>query len=114
MKNEIRIGYIGLGRRGTGMLKHCFSKMSDVKVEAVCDLSETRMKNAVEIVMQNAHYEPRMVTDYHDILADKNIDAVVIMIGWAGRPAMAMESMRAGKYTAIEVGCTDMLEDHHS
>ena len=39
------------------------------------------------------------------------IDAVVIMTGWSGRPQLAMEAMRAGKYTAIEVGCADNLQE---
>ena len=45
MKEKINIGYIGLGRRGRGMLKACFSQMKDVNVKTICDLSEERIEN---------------------------------------------------------------------
>lgn len=111
MKDQIRIGYIGLGRRGTGVLRECFSKMKDVEVAALSDLSENRMQEAVTIVKENGGYEPKMVKDYHEILSDPAIDAVIIMVSWSGRPQIAMEAMRAGKYTAFEVGCADTLEE---
>ena len=38
MKNQITVGYIGVGRRGLGMLRGCFSQMKDVHVKYVCDL----------------------------------------------------------------------------
>lgn len=111
MKNIVNIGYIGLGRRGISVLRECFSQMKDVKISAICDKSAARMERAVEIVKEKSGSVPRMVMDYHEILADPTIDAVIIMIGWSGRPGVAMESMRAGKYTAIEVGCADTLQE---
>lgn len=111
MKQKIKIGYIGLGRRGRGMLRGCFAQMKDVEVKTVCDLSEERIEKGKAIVLEKGGYTPNGTTDYRDILNDPEIDAVVIMTGWSGRPAIAMESMRAGKYTAIEVGCADTLDE---
>ena len=111
MKDTIKIGYIGLGRRGKGMLKACFSQMKDVMIKTLCDLVPERVTLGQEIVQEKGGYTPCGTTDYHDILNDPEIDAVIIMTGWSGRPALAMESMRAGKYTAIEVGCADTLEE---
>lgn len=111
MKEKIKIGYVGLGRRGTNVLRECFSQMSDVEVCTVCDLSEERMQNAVKIVEENGGYTPKTTFDYHDILNDSAIDSVVIMTGWSGRPQLAMETMRAGKYAGIEVGCADTLDE---
>ena len=31
MKDKIKVGYIGLGRRGTGVLTWCVSEMADVE-----------------------------------------------------------------------------------
>ena len=111
MKETVQIGYIGIGRRGRGMLKSCFARMKDVHVKTVCDLIPDRVTLGQELVQSQAGYTPAGTTDYHDILNDPEIDAVIIMTGWSGRPALAMESMRAGKYTAIEVGCADTLEE---
>lgn len=111
MKEKIKIGYIGLGRRGTGVLKSNFARMTDVHIKTICDFSDARLERARDWVIERGGYTPILTKDYHDIINDPEIDAVVIMIGWGGRPAMAMEAMRAGKYTAIEVGCADTLQE---
>ena len=103
MKEKIKIGYIGLGRRGEAVLKQNLALMKDVEIRTVCDLSDARMENAKSILLENGKDAPIMTKDYKDILHDDEIDAVFIMSGWSGRPEMAMEFMRAGKYTAIEV-----------
>ena len=111
MKEKIKLGYIGLGRRGRVLLRGHFSKMKDVEVVALCDLSDERMQKGREYVVNNGGKEPILTKNYKDIINDPEIDAVAIMIGWSGRPQIAMEAMRAGKYTAIEVGCADTLKE---
>lgn len=110
MKKKVKIGYIGLGRRGTYVLKKNFSCMEEVEVTAICDKSVARMEEARKFIIENNHHDPIMTTNYQDIINSPEIDAVIIMIGWSGRPEMAMEAMRAGKYVAIEVGCADRLD----
>ena len=111
MKDKIRIGYIGNGRRGTGVLQNNIVHMTDVEVATVCDLTVAKMERAVGIVKEATGKEPAMTTDYHDILNDPTIDAVFVMTGWRGRPKIAIEAMRAGKYVAVEVGCAENLEE---
>ena len=111
MKKTVKIGYIGLGRRGYGMLKRQFSQMDDVEIVMMSDLSEKRLEKARAFLSENTAHKPICTTDYRDIIACPEIDAVVIMTGWSGRPQIAMEAMRAHKYAAIEVGCADTLEE---
>ena len=111
MKQSIRIGYIGCGRRGRSILKTCLSKMKDVEIKTVCDASQKRMERAQEHIMNGGGYKVSFTTDYHDILNDPEIDAVFIMTGWSGRPQLACECMRAGKPVAIEVGCADTVQE---
>ena len=111
MKEKVKIGYIGLGRRGTYVLKKNFSDMKDVEVTYLCDLSDARLENARQIVKENSGHDPILTKDYKEIINDPTLDAVVVMIGWSGRPQIAMEAMRAGKYVAIEVGCADNLQE---
>lgn len=111
MKDIINIGYIGIGRRGSGMLKACFAQMKDVRIKTVCDLLPERVEKGIGIVEEKGGYTPAGTLDYRDILNDSEIDAVVVMTGWSGRPTIACECLRAGKYTAIEVGCADTLDE---
>ena len=48
MKEKIKLGYIGLGRRGSYVLRKCFAMMKDVYVKYICDLSEENLKKAEE------------------------------------------------------------------
>ncbi len=111
MKEVIKIGYVGLGRRGLSMFDHAISKMKDVDVKYLCDLDETKMQKAQKILETRGKHQAIETFDYHDILKDPEIDAVFFFTNWDGRVQQAKESMLAGKYTGIEVGCAESLED---
>ncbi|MBE6637385.1 MAG: Gfo/Idh/MocA family oxidoreductase [Ruminococcaceae bacterium] len=111
MKSMVKIGFIGLGRRGISVLRQNFIDMKDVEIVAICDQSVARMEEACNFICEKGRPTPMMTTNYRDIIQHPSIDAVIIMIGWKNRPRIAMESMRAGKYTAIEVGCADTLQE---
>ena len=110
MKTKVKIGYIGLGRRGMSVLKKNLVYMDDIDIAYISDLSTSRMEEAAELILENMGAKPKMTTNYRDILNDASVDAVFIMSGWDGRIAMAIEAMRAGKYVGIEVGCAEDLE----
>ncbi len=112
MKEKIRIAYVGIGRRGSIMLRECFAQMSDVEIPVICDISEAKLENGREILKDKGRPEPICFTDYDEMLKScDDVDAVVIMTGWDSRPEMAKKAMLAGKYTAIEVGCSQTLEE---
>lgn len=111
MKDKIKVAYVGLGRRGIGVLRACFAQMRDVEISVLCDLSAERLETGKQILLENKRPIPKMTTDYDEVLNDPETDAVVIMTGWDTRPKMAKKAMLAGKYTAIEVGCSQTLEE---
>lgn len=106
MKETVNIGYIGLGRRGLNILKECLIHMKDVRILWLCDTEQERLERAASLVPG-----AKLTTDYRQLLRDPEVDAVFLMTGWRGRPRMAVECMEAGKYTAMEVGCADRLEE---
>ncbi len=121
MKEKVKIAYIGLGRRGTGVLKECFAKMADVEISFLCDISEENMKIAAEFLCEEGRPMPRLTTNYREAVSAADIDATVIMTSWESHFEIAMASMYAGKYTAIEVGiandiseCYKLIEAHEA
>lgn len=104
MKEKIKIGFIGLGARGYGMINKCFSEMRDVEVAQICDISEESLTKTKNLIEEKTGKKPGLTKDYHEILKNPDIDAVVIMTGWGQHSSMAVDSLLAGKYTAIEVG----------
>ena len=110
MKEKIKIGYIGIGRRGILVLKNCLVHMKDIEIVRISDLSKNRMQEAADLIKENMGTTPILNENYKDVINDPEIDAIFIMTGWVGRSKMAEEAMRAGKYVAIEVGCAEKLE----
>lgn len=107
---KIKIGVIGLGQKGFSLM-HGFAEMDDVCVVGVCDEYEDRVQNGIEKVKEIAGNTPVGSTDYRDIIAMPELDAVVIATAWEVHIEIAIAAMRAGKYTCMEVGGAYSIED---
>ncbi len=103
--NKINIGQIGCGRIGRdhdlpGTLQHDVAR-----VMAVCDLDSNRLKDGKVLVEEfykkktgkDKYMDVKMYDDYHEMLLNKDIDAVIISTPdfWHAQPAM--EAALAGK-----------------
>ena len=114
---SIRIGVIGLGCRGSSMLP-LLLMMEDVRVPAVCDLYPDRMQAGVDKVAE-AGQRAQGYTDYRELLARDDLDAVMISTSWTSHIEIAVAAMNAGIAVAMEVGgassiqeCWDLVRAH--
>ena len=105
MKEKVRIGYIGLGRRGYSMLEIVFCRQKDVELVAICDVDTAKLSQTVEMMEKLGCPAPKTYTDYREMFENEQLDAAIIMTGWNQRLNIAMEAMEKGLYTGIEVGC---------
>ncbi|NLD88569.1 MAG: Gfo/Idh/MocA family oxidoreductase [Clostridiales bacterium] len=110
MKEKVRIGFLGLGGRGQGLLKLILN-MADVEVPAVCDLYDDRIKAGINIVSEARDYTPTGYSDYRQLLKREDIDAVIIATSWQTHGRITAAAMRAGKYAAFEVGGASSVEE---
>lgn len=101
---KVRVGMIGLGARGIGLLTGIVLHMDDVEVVAVCDLYEDRREQAADLVEEARGQRPFVAKKYQEVLTMGNIDAVVIGASWADHIDIAVACMEAGIYVASEVG----------
>ena len=108
---KVRIGIVGLGQRGNGLLTTILSLEELAHVAAVCDVYADRREAAAERVEKQYGKRPAVYEDYTDLLADSSLDAVLITAGWEEHIKIAIESMRAGKITAMEVGGAYSVEE---
>lgn len=104
MKERIKIGVIGLGARGSDLLKVLFLPMEDVEVAAVCDLYEDRREAAAEAVRKAKGNSCAVFADYRDLLALPGLDAVIVTTSWQDHVPIAVAAMRAGIPVGFEVG----------
>lgn len=110
MGETIRIALIGLGQRGIQLLEPML-RMADVKVTGVCDVYEDRTRHAAGLVQQAGRDAPLETQDYRELLALDHLDAVVIATSWEHHIEIAIEAMRKGIFTAMEVGGTYRLQE---
>ena len=75
---NLKVGFIGLGQRGSGLLSLVTKRFLDVDVVAVCDVYEDRVRDTVEKIQRRRGITAAGYTDHKDLLADKNVDIVII------------------------------------
>ena len=103
--NRVRMGVIGLGWFG---VKHCeaLAAIPQVELAAVCTRTESRLAEvAATFEVPSAH------TDYNQLLADPDIDAVSIVTMWDQHTEPALAALAAGKHVFLEKPMASTTED---
>ncbi|MDP6557410.1 MAG: Gfo/Idh/MocA family oxidoreductase [Pirellulaceae bacterium] len=92
----IRCGIIGLGWFGE---KHCeaLHDLPQAQIHAVCTRRPDRLKEVVDRFDIPASY-----TNYHDMLADPEIDVVSVVTMWDQHVEPAIAALEAGKHVFLE------------
>ena len=102
--NQITVGAIGVGRISRGHDLPGIWKHPQARIMAVCDLDARRVDDAKVLV--NGHYAKTTgkpydgvtgYADYRELLANRDIDAVVISTPDHWHAAIAIAAARAGK-----------------
>jgi len=95
--NKITVGCIGVGGMGTGNLKN-FLGLEDCRVVAVCDTYKDKQQKAKKLV--DEHYGDTGCAafgDYRELIARKDIDAVMIATQDHWHALIATAAAAAGK-----------------
>ena len=107
---KINLGIIGVGKRGTALIK-TIAACKDADIVAVCDPYYDRVENAIAEAKKRTGKVSKGYTDYVELLADDEVNTVFISCAWEGHSEVAIASMKAGKITAMEVGGAYTLEE---
>lgn len=107
-----KVGVIGIGARGSCMLRGDLVKMPNVKVVAVCDKYEDRAQKASNIVLEATGEAPIVVTtDSNEVINCPEVEAVIVFTSWDCHISIAIDVMKAGKPVAMEVGGAYSLDE---
>ncbi len=112
-KNKLRVvklGLIGLGPRGE-TLAAAIKDVEEIEIVAICDLRLDRIQKFQEIFKKNGKEQPRTYTDYHDLIADSEVEGILAPTSWNSHLHIAAEAMEAGKYAGIEVGGASSIDE---
>jgi len=105
--NTIGVGCIGLGTRG-GDLIEAVAHVPNVKVVAVSDVYGPHRQKGVQ---RSLNPEAKAYVDYRELLADRNVDAVVIATPDHWHCQMVLDAVKAGKDIYCEKGFSRTLAE---
>jgi predicted dehydrogenase len=95
------LGVIGSGGRGT-LVMTVFQKDPAVRVGAICDVYEPNLEKAVSTASQVPGTKPKVYRNYKELLADKEIQAVLIATPEHWHTQMVLDALAAGKDVYVE------------
>jgi len=107
--DQVQYGFIGTGSRGTYLLGH-LAKIDSGRCTAVCDLDPTHADKAAEVIGTN----PQKFKDHRELLAAKNIDAVLIAVPLYEHFRVTKDALEAGKHVFCEKSLVFKPEEVHA
>ena len=107
--DQVRYGVIGLGGRGSYLLKHLLP-IDNGRCVAVCDVEQTALDKAPQIIGTN----PQKFKDYRELLAQKNVDAVIVAVPLYLHYPITRDTILSGKHTFCEKSLVFKPEEVHA
>ncbi len=111
--DRISLGHVGIGNRGRG-LQYILSHLKDtlnVETTAVCDLWKVNRERAVATAEKTYGRPPRAFMYLEDLLALKDIDAVIISTPEHQHAPMLKMVAEANKHAYVEKPMGNVLEE---
>jgi myo-inositol 2-dehydrogenase/D-chiro-inositol 1-dehydrogenase len=98
--DTVRVAFIGVGNRGSYLLKNML-EVPGIKIVAICDIDPENLKKAVDAATA-AGNTPDTYTEFRKMLDRKDIDAVVIATPVDLHKEMAIAALEVGKHVYCE------------
>ncbi len=112
-RERVRLGIIGVGGRGTSLLRDLLS-VDGVEIKAICDVVPEKVEHAQKMVTDAGQPKPSAFTkgdqDFKN-LNQLDLDIVYIATPWNWHVPMAVDAMKNAKHAAVEVPSATTLEE---
>ena len=95
--DPVRIGLIGAGGRGTYLLDEIAKCSEATRVVAVCDVWSAAREKAAATVLKMNGKTPALSSRYQELLANKDVEAVIISAPDFTHSRILKEAIQAGK-----------------
>ena len=111
--DALRVGVIGPGGRGTAVMKECieYGSQYNARVTAVCDIWNQRLDAAAKLVSESYGTQAKSYRRHEELLADKDIDAVIIATPDHQHAKMLKAAVEAGKDVYCEKPMGNVLSE---
>jgi len=110
---KLNLGLIGAGGRGYYLLERFYvGKLGPLgQFTWVCDAYDGRLARAKDRVQTMGGNTPRTTKDYLEVLADKDVDAVIIATPEHLHHVMTINALKAGKHIYVEKPLAHTIEE---
>lgn len=109
--SKLKLGFIGVGLRGRSWIRDCILLRDDIEVVAICDNDPLKIQMIEKVYKDKNLPLPKFFLDYHELLDLSEVEAVMIASAWESHSKIAIDAMKAGKPTAMEVGGAYSLDE---
>ena len=111
---EVRVGFVGVGGQGGAHVRNMLA-IPGVRVTAVCDIAEERVKLMQKLVVAAGQKEPTGYTrgprDFERLCETEDVDLVFTATPWEWHVPVCVAAMKNGKHAATEVPAAMTLDD---
>ncbi len=111
---KVRIGYVGVGGMGTAHVENLL-KIEGAEIVAVCDIVESRVKRAQDMVEKAGFKRPDGYSkndfDWQHVCERPDIDLVYSATPWQWHVPVSLAAMRSGKHAVTEVPAALTLDE---
>ena len=111
VENPIRLGVVGLGHRAVGNVLPKAILYEDYELTAVCDIRPEIVNTVVARLRERHSVEIPGYTDFAQMLAGEELDAVAVQIDPDKQIPLACQAMEAGCHVMVEVPTAYSIED---
>jgi Oxidoreductase family, NAD-binding Rossmann fold len=113
-EKKVRLGFIGVGMRGRSHLGMAMFR-DDVEINAICDIDPASIAESLQMIKNKGRKEPAVYQkgerDFENMVKRDDLDGIIISTPWEWHVPMSLASMKAGKYTGVEVSATVTLQE---
>ncbi len=96
---KIRVGIIGCGDRGVGIMNVIKQLPEQFEINAICDVLDFRLQNALNVYTSK---DLKSYKDYREVLDNKAVDAVFIATPLNMHFEIAQNALKAEKHVYLE------------
>ncbi len=107
---RLNLAFIGVGGMGGSHLSN-LTKDKRFEITGICELDAKRRQTAVDRVKAAGRAEPKTHIDYKEVLARKDVDAVLVATPDHWHATIAVHAVRAGKDVYVEKPMSHDVEE---
>jgi predicted dehydrogenase len=107
--DQVQFGVVGVGGRGSYLLKH-LNNVDNGRAVAICDLRDEALTKGVDTYKLG---KPQTFKDYRELLNQKNVEAVIIAVPLFLHFEVTKAALEAGKHVFCEKSLVFRPEEVH-